>query len=1681
MKMRSVKSSRTSVPSRNRPGGHSREIAGIGWAWLLAALLAAAPARGADIQLLRVLTPGTGESQPFTDITGLQLDANGTLILADGASGRVLNVQGEVRESFAAGGKQRLFGARALGGVARLGDNLLAVVRANEDRVAVLDNKGALRFVLGEGGSDEGRLSAPAGLAASVRGRLYVADRGNQRVNVYTHEGLYLFSFTGGAKPAALNKPTHVAVDAEERIYVLDGEGDGRVSVFDHSGRLLKQIGARQFSAGEARPVLSALTVDAQGFVVVADRANGKLIQYDWQAGKAVQVFGSRGRGRGQFTEVTSLAVNAGGMLAAGDSGNPKVEIYQLPMGQSVAGAATPPLEALRLPTVRRVESATPGCDQAFALPAGELLCLSHAVGSVTRLGKDRKVITRLAGTFRKPLFAVADARAIAVVDGDEVKVFALDGRQRFSIGRSGSGDGEFDAPAAVVLADRIYVSDTGNRRVQIFSRDGVFLDKLVNPKGQEWLRKPGALAVDAQRNLYVADNGARRIRVFSDRKELLYEIGADDKSPQGFETIRALALDSDEHLHVLAGTGTNRQMVQMYAGPKLVFRFGSGMESAPGFVNATSLSLVPGAQPAIAVFDAGPRQLKSFAWLQVPNRVGGLAVQGGLTELQLRWQKAPGSQVARYRVYGAVAAEGPYLQLKDTAETTLVLARDTVQQAVFYRVSALSGHGVEGNASQAREDMFQSGFVHYEAKRHAEAAQRFAQAWKEDSRHALALEYLGRSLAAQGLHAEAVRHFQELARLEGFAVAGVNLQAETLWQAREYPAARAVLEPLVSARRGDAVTYSLCGQVALALGDTLTAADCLEQSLKRNRDNAQARLALGQVYLRMGAVANGLSEIDAAAALAPQSAAFWLKAGEAYQSMARHKEAIDRFQRAVALDGASSSARLGAARSHIALKEYEPARAIARSLAGGADEAAGQYLLGAIALALKEPQDALLALSKAANRDPKNSAVWLALAEAQRALKNDAEARTALQRAVNTDPVSFEGFFRLGLLEQDNRQHVAAVGALEKAIPLQPANAEAHLTLAASLLALDRFRDATEHAREAAKLAPKRIEPLLLIADGTRAQGKYGEAIETLKKAVSLSADSSAVQLRLGQVYLETDVYDAAQTHLERAALLEPKNPAPHDLLGQMYLERCLFDAAIKAFTQATDLDSTPEYQLRLNTAYAEKKKSLEFSANAPRLLLQDLRLERVFSAAYKRYADQPVGAVKVSNASGTDYKNLKLAFHIKGYMDFPHSQEIVLLPAGSSTTLPLHAAFNNKVLGIDEDTGVQVEVKLSYTQDGQPGSIELTRPMTLYGKNAIQWVDFRSVGAFVTPKDDTLKDFVRQAITQYQPSASLNRPLLQAMTLFDVLAAHGLRYQVDPNNPYSKMSGEQVDYVQFPRETLKLKSGDCDDLSVLLAAALENLGIETALVDVPGHLFLLFNTGVPAAERDRISLQDDQLVIRANQVWVPLESTLIATSFAESWAEGARKLQEAQTAKTLKVVPLKEAWAQFQPVTLAPAGYSISLPTPDKVQPLIERERRILVSKSLERQMAPYRVRLAASPNDPAALLQIAILNAQNGLYDLAFREFDKLLAANPRSAEAHNNRGNIYYTLADYDRAFEAYAYAEELDPADGGIKLNLALTHYQRGRLKEAIEKYREAVDLNKLLTGQYLAFEKLLLK
>jgi tetratricopeptide (TPR) repeat protein len=239
------------------------------------------------------------------------------------------------------------------------------------------------------------------------------------------------------------------------------------------------------------------------------------------------------------------------------------------------------------------------------------------------------------------------------------------------------------------------------------------------------------------------------------------------------------------------------------------------------------------------------------------------------------------------------------------------------------------------------------------------------------------------------------------------------------------------------------------------------------------------------------------------------------------------------------------------------------------------------------------------------------------------------------------------------------------------------------------------------------------------------------------------------------------------------------------------------------------------------------------------------------------------------------------------------------------------------------------------------------------------------------------------------------------------------------------------------------------------------------------------MFRTGLKEHDRGLISLQDDLLVVRDGEIWIPVESTLIATSFSEAWAEGARRYREAAASNQLKVMPLRMAWERFPPASLTAASFRVDLPPAERTGHLVERELSVLLARRLEREVQVYRQMVATNPRDADARLQIGTIYARSGIPEVALREFDAIIAQDPRHVAAINNRGNIYFARGDFERALDSYRYAEELDSADGGIRINSALAYYKLGKLAEAQAKYREATRLQQELATQYGGFAKLL--
>ncbi|HKQ31095.1 MAG TPA: NHL repeat-containing protein, partial [Burkholderiales bacterium] len=360
-------------------------------------LLAAGAAPAAEVELIAVLTPPPAHADAMSYAAAVLRGVDGAIYLLDRSDGRLLRIRDNAVDAAALTGKDKPFRSRKLGGFAQIGKDQFAVANTSDDLLAVVAADGKAQIVFSGGGSAHGELKDPGGVAFSTRQRLYVADRSNARVSVYTPDGLFLIAI-GEQDPATdkLERPVQVGVDGSERVYVL--EEKGRLSFYKHNGALIRRLNAESLKdASDRRPAWSALAVSVEGDVFIADKANGKILWIDGASGKLLRRFGSRGSGRGQFEEVTALAAAPNRELIVADSGNKKIEIYRTPAPEKEV-----PATALSLANVRRGPSRALECEAAY-FQAADLLCLKRSPSTVARLTPDGKQTGKLGGNFSSP------------------------------------------------------------------------------------------------------------------------------------------------------------------------------------------------------------------------------------------------------------------------------------------------------------------------------------------------------------------------------------------------------------------------------------------------------------------------------------------------------------------------------------------------------------------------------------------------------------------------------------------------------------------------------------------------------------------------------------------------------------------------------------------------------------------------------------------------------------------------------------------------------------------------------------------------------------------------------------------------------------------------------------------------------------------------------------------------------------------------------------------------------------------------------------------------------------------------------------------------------------------------------------------------------------------------------
>ncbi len=480
-----------------------------------------------------------------------------------------------------------------------------------------------------------------------------------------------------------------------------------------------------------------------------------------------------------------------------------------------------------------------------------------------------------------------------------------------------------------------------------------------------------------------------------------------------------------------------------------------------------------------------------------------------------------------------------------------------------------------------------------------------------------------------------------------------------------------------------------------------------------------------------------------------------------------------------------------------------------------------------------------------------------------------------------------------------------------------------------------------------------------------------------------------------------------------------------------------------------------------------------LEFTVgrvfNKPPVELSTVTLGNVFSANYKWYLKNPVGTAVITNNVHAPFENVKLTFRLKDYMDFGYDQEIKKLEPQQTVDLPLIATLNNKVLDVSEDTAVQAEFTLTYFEGGQPRSVSLTKPMRIYSRNAITWKDPQRIANFITPKDPPILDFARAAV-RTAPTApkagTLNHNVAAAMHLWDALAEYGMTYFTNPSNPYETISEDPnfpVDYTQFPRETLKRKSGQCDDLTTLLASMLEGVKVKTAVLDYPGHMALAFDTG--SDDLAEAGLPETMLIKRGGTYWVPLETTMIGKPFPDAVAKAAQAYEAEQKRGKASILDLEEAWQQYEPATMAATDWSPEAPAAQARQARFASESSALFEQAYPALKKWLEALSKQNPSDADAVVELGLLEHEAGRDAAAADRFKQALTVDAKNAAALNDLGNVAFVKGDYAEAAKQYLAATGADGRDADLWVNLVRAEVKLKDKAKAQEYGKKAADVD----------------
>ncbi len=531
---------------------------------------------------------------------------------------------------------------------------------------------------------------------------------------------------------------------------------------------------------------------------------------------------------------------------------------------------------------------------------------------------------------------------------------------------------------------------------------------------------------------------------------------------------------------------------------------------------------------------------------------------------------------------------------------------------------------------------------------------------------------------------------------------------------------------------------------------------------------------------------------------------------------------------------------------------------------------------------------------------------------------------------------------------------------------------------------------------------------------------------------------------------------------------------------MGVAYKNWLGLNSGISVFLGASYYLTGQEKRLLIIEPPAQGRPELLRDAKTPNpgqgIRIDSITVQPVFPVFHKYYDDHPIGTAVLTNQEKQPVTDITVSVYIRQYMDAPKEcPSPKELAPGKTMEIELLGLFTEKVLDITEGTKAVGEITLEYRIQDEWYRETKLETVRLYDRNAMSWDDDRKAAAFVTAKDPSVLSFAKNVVgaVRGQGSGSFNDILQQAMAIHEALTEYGIHYVVDPKTPFTQFSAQKtgIDFLQFPRQTLEYKAGDCDDLSILYTALLESVGIRTAFITVPGHIFAAFCLDITQDEAKKSFSETGDLIFLGGLVWVPVEITDRESGFVRAWEKGAKQWRDYSAKKQAKLFDMHQSWETYEPVGLPGAKAEVALPSNDQVKTSFQKEMSRFVLDQLDPQVKKLEADIKKSGANPATQNKLGVLYAKYGFADKAEAEFQKILAKQ-EYMPALVNMGNLSFMKEDWEKSLGFYERAAKKSPTNAAIQLSIARVYSQRGNSLMAKRYYDKAKGQDPVLAEKF---------